>query len=60
MFDALGGLVSTTPPVLAQLFGDIGGFLQGTEFLSALATLVATLLTELLTGLLGVFLGFPG
>ena len=58
MLDALGGLVWTTPPVLAQLFNDVSGFLLGAEFLSALANLVATLLTELVTGFLGAFFGF--
>lgn len=58
MLNTLGGLISTTPPVLAQLFNDVSGFLLGTEFLSALARIVATLLTDLVTTLLGGFFGF--
>ena len=58
MLNALGGLFATTPPVLAQLFNDVSGFLLGTEFLASLAMLVASLLTDLVVGLLGGFFGF--
>lgn len=58
MLNAIGGLVSTTPPILAQLFNDVSGFLLGPEFLTSIAALLASLLTELIAGLLGGFFGF--
>ena len=57
MFNAASALLTATPPVLAQLFSDVGGYLFGTEFLTALATLLATILTDYVTRLLGPLLG---
>lgn len=53
MMSDFGGAFTMMPPVLAQLFTDIGGFLFGPEILGALAALLIALLTNLFSSLFG-------
>lgn len=57
MINVLGGALGATPPVVAALFPDVGGYLLGPEFISLISNLVIAFLTNLISVLIGSLMG---